>query len=210
MDLVQQYSDRCTLSCSNVIFIYSLHRVCQHSVLSFPLNTVSGCIENRWYEAVWAFSALVDECRCSTVKWYCYWLSLAFHGTAIDCQLLFMVLRLTVTCFSMVLLLTVTFHCAAIYYHFFSLYCDWLSLAFDGTAIDCHLFFMVLRLTVTCFWWYCDWLSLAFHGTAIDCHLFCMVPRMTVTCISWYCDWLSLAFHGTAIDCHFSWCCDWL
>ena len=81
----------------------------------------------------------------------------------------------------MVLLLTVT--C-------FSWYCDWLSLAFHGTAIDCHLLFMVLRLTVTCFSWYCNWLT--FHGTAVDRHLLFMVLRLTDTCFSWYCYWLSL------------------
>jgi len=52
-------------------------------------------------------------------SWYCYWLSL------------FIVLLLTITCFSW--------------------YCDWLALAFHGTAIDCHLLFMVPRLPVTCF-----------------------------------------------------------
>jgi len=82
----------------------------------------------------------------------------------------------------------------------FSWYCYWLSLAFHGTAIDCHLLLMVLRLTVTCFSWNWEWPSLAFHGTAINCHLLFMALQMTVTCISWYCDWLSLAFHGTAND----------
>ena len=181
--LVEQYSDRCTCSCSN-IFIYSLHHVCQHLVLKFFaihgdwLHRLWGGLPTVWYDAAWPFSALVDEYRCSTVKWYSYWLSLAFHGIAIDCHLLFMVMPLTVTCFSW--------------------YCYWLPLAFNGTTIDCHLLFMVLPLTVTCFSWYCDWLSLF------------MVLLLTVTCFSWYCYWLSLAFHGTAIDCHFSCYCYWL
>ena len=96
-----------------------------------------------------------------------------------------------------------------------------LTVTFHDVAIDCHLLFIVLRLTATCFSWHCDWLSLAFHGTAIDCHLHFMVLRLTVTCISWYCDWLSLAFHGTANDRHLhfmvlrltitciSWHCKW-
>jgi len=107
-ELMEQYSDRCTLGCSNIVCINSLHHVCQHSVLGFPLSTVTGCIvcEVGYRQSViWRGLGFLSSRRRMLVQrremvlpltvtcfsWYCNWLSLAFHGTAIDS--LFMVLR---------------------------------------------------------------------------------------------------------------------